>query len=107
VTDAGIPAERDRRWWPDSADERAKMNTADSNAELQEELRLVDEDLEQLRKSNRELHERIGDRDEEPTDAEERSAMIFMAEEQDSLISDLEGRREQLVQRLGARRGQL
>jgi hypothetical protein len=83
------------------------MNTADSNAELQEELRLVDEDLEQLRKSNRELHERIGDRDEEPTDAEERSAMIFMAEEQDSLISDLEGRREQLVQRLGARRGQL
>jgi hypothetical protein len=83
------------------------MNTADSNAELQEELRLVDEDLEQLRKSNRELHERIGDRDEEPTDAEERSAMIFMAEEQDSLISDLEGRREQLVQRLSARRGQL
>jgi hypothetical protein len=83
------------------------MNTADSNAELQEELRLVDEDLEQLRKSNRELHERIGDRDEEPTDAEERSAMIFMAEEQDSLISDLESRREQLVQRLGARKGQL
>jgi hypothetical protein len=82
------------------------MNTADSNAELQEELRLVDEDLEQLRKSNRELHERIGDRDEEPTDPEERSAMIFMAEEQDSLIDDLESRREQLAQRLAARKGQ-
>ena len=82
------------------------MNTANSNAELQEELRLVDEDLEQLRKSNRELHERIGDRDEEPTDPEERSAMIFMAEEQDSLISDLESRREQLAQRLSARKGQ-
>lgn len=82
------------------------MNTADSNAEVQEELRLVDEDLEQLRKSNRELHERIGDRDEEPTDPEERSAMIFMAEEQDSLIDDLESRREQLAQRLAARKGQ-
>ena len=82
------------------------MNTADSNAELREELRLVDEDLEQLRKSTRELHERIGDRDDEPTDPEERSAMIFMAEEQDSLIADLETRREQLRKRLGANGGQ-
>jgi hypothetical protein len=82
------------------------MNTADSNSELREELRLVDEDLTQLRKSTRELHERIGDRDDEPTDPAERSAMIFMAEEQDSLIADLESRREQLLQRISANRGQ-
>jgi len=82
------------------------MNAAHSKSELREELRLVDEDLEQLRKSTREIHERIGERDDEPTDPEERSSMIIMAEEQDALIENLESRREQLLQRLATNKGQ-
>jgi hypothetical protein len=82
------------------------MNTAHSNSELREELKLVDEDLEQLRKSAHEVRERIGERDDEPTDPEERSAMIVMAEEQEALIENLESRREQLLQWLGKNKGQ-
>ncbi len=82
------------------------MDTADSHAELKEELRLVEEDLEQLRKPVRELRQRIGARDDEPTDPEERSAMIVLAEEQEALLADLETRREQLLERLGESRHQ-
>ena len=47
------------------------------------------------------LRRRIGDRDEEPTDAAERSALIEAAEEQEALINQLEARREELLRRLG------
>jgi chromosome segregation ATPase len=63
-----------------------------STAELTEELRLVEEDLARLRETAADLRRRIGERDEEPTDAAERSA----------LIDQLEARREELLRRLGS-----
>ena len=72
-----------------------------STAELTEELGLVEEDLAQLRETAADLRRRIGERDEEPTDAVERSALIEAAEEQEALIDQLEARREELLRRLG------
>jgi len=72
-----------------------------STADLAGELRLVEEDLTRLRETTADLRRRIGDRDEEPTDAAERSALIEAAEEQEALIDQLEGRREKLLTRLG------
>jgi len=76
-----------------------------TTAALTEELRLVEEDLARLRKTAVDLRRRIGDRDEEPTDAAERSALIEAAEEQEALIDQLEVRREQLLRRLGGPTG--
>ena len=76
-----------------------------ATAELTQELRLVEEDLARLRKTAVDLRRRIGDRDEEPTDAAERSALIEAAEEQEALIDQLEARREQLLRRLGGPTG--
>jgi hypothetical protein len=71
-----------------------------STAELTEELRLVEEDLTSLRKTAADLRRRIGDRDDEPTDAAERSALIEAAEEQEALVDEMEARREELLRRL-------
>jgi hypothetical protein len=72
---------------------------------LAEELKLVEEDLTRLREMAAGLRRRIGDRDDEPTDAAERSALIEAAEEQEALIDQLEARREQLLRRLGGPTG--
>ena len=53
------------------------------------------------RETAADLRRRIGDRDDEPTDAAERSALIEAAEEQEALIDQLEARREELLRRLG------
>lgn len=65
---------------------------------IQDELRQVDEDLAKLRSATADLREQIGDMG--PTDAAERSAMIYMADEQDGVIEELEARREGLLKRL-------
>jgi regulator of replication initiation timing len=70
---------------------------------IREELQLVEEDLARLREAVADLRTRLGEGWNEPTDPEERTAMIEAAEEQDALISELETRREQLLQRLGER----
>lgn len=85
------------------------MNTAQPDPDLepfpdpQEELRLVEEDLELLRKEATELRERIGQRGDGPTDPEENAAMIERAEEAESQIELLQSRRQKLLRRLGAR----
>ncbi len=61
------------------------------------ELKLVEEDLARLRGMAASLRRRIGDRDEEPADAAERSALIETAEEVEALIGQLEARREELL----------
>ena len=76
------------------------MTTADPSAAIAEELRLVQDDA-RLRETAADLRRRIGERDEEPTDPEERSALIEAAEEQEALIDQLEARREELLRRLG------
>jgi hypothetical protein len=68
---------------------------------LAEELKLLEEDLTLLRGTAAGLRRRIGDRDEEPTDAAERSALIEAAEEQEALLGQMEARREELLRRLG------
>lgn len=75
-------------------------NATHSADELREKLREVDEDLERLRESARELRERIGDRSDAPTDAAEMASLITMAEEQEGLVETLEARRETLQGRL-------
>ncbi len=80
---------------------RGRRQPARSTDALAEELKLVEEDLTRLRETAADLRRRIGDRDEEPTDAAERSALIEAAEEQEALIDQLEARREELLRRLG------
>jgi hypothetical protein len=77
------------------------MNTSESAAALEAELRIVKEDLTRLRETAADLRRRIGEREDEPTDPAERSALIEQAEEQEALIGMLEARREELLRKLG------
>ena len=71
------------------------------DAGLRDELRLVDEELAEARRSADELRERIGDRADFPTDAAEQALVVSEAQDQDSLIANLEARRTELLGRLG------
>jgi chromosome segregation ATPase len=77
------------------------MNTSESAAALEAELRVVEEDLARLRETAADLRRRIGEREDEPTDPAERSALIEQAEEQEALIDMLNARREELLRKLG------
>jgi len=77
------------------------MNTSESAAALEAELRVVEEDLARLRETAVDLRRRIGEREDEPTDPAERSALIEQAEEQEALIDMLNARREELLRKLG------
>ena len=72
------------------------MNTSKSAAALEAELRVVQEDLARLRETAADLRRRIGEREDEPTDPAERSALIEQAEEQEALI-DMLKRRNRIV----------
>jgi type VI protein secretion system component VasK len=78
------------------------METEDPTA-LRRELQQVEADLARLRELAADLRRRIGERWHDPTDAEERTQMITLAEEQEALAEVLENRREELLQRLGER----
>jgi predicted nucleic acid-binding Zn-ribbon protein len=77
------------------------MSTSESAAALQDELRVLEEDRARLRETAADLRRRIGEREDEPTDPAERSALIEQAEEQEALIDVLEARREELLRELG------
>jgi hypothetical protein len=77
------------------------MNTSESAAAFEAELRVVEEDLARLRETAADLRRRIGEREDEPTDPAERSALIEQAEEQEALIDILTARREELLRKLG------
>jgi hypothetical protein len=68
--------------------------------EIQAELQRVDEELAELRRTAREVRQRIGDRDDGPSDAVDIAANLTAVEEQEALISALETRREGLSRRL-------
>jgi hypothetical protein len=76
------------------------MDADTRTAALRAELQVVEGDLARLRETAAELRRRIGSRDDEPTDPEERSLLITTAEEQEALIEVLEQRREDLLRRL-------
>ncbi len=78
------------------------MSTAQPQAAIREELRLVEEDLARLREAAADLRRRIGERADYPTDPAELSALIEEAEEQEALAEELEARREELLRRLGS-----
>lgn len=56
------------------------MSTAGPRAAIREGLRLVQDDLARLRETAADLRRLIGERANEPTDPEERSALIEAAE---------------------------
>ncbi|GAA4633453.1 hypothetical protein GCM10023196_071020 [Actinoallomurus vinaceus] len=72
-----------------------------SREDLEEELRLVEEDIASIRPQLEEMRRRIGERDDDPTDPAERAAMIENADEQEALLDRLEERRAVLLRRLG------
>ena len=78
------------------------MSTAQPQAAIREELRLVEEDLARIRETAADLRRRIGERADYPTDPAELSALIEEAEEQEFLADGLEARREELLRRLGS-----
>lgn len=78
------------------------MSTAQAQAAIREELRLVEEDLARIRETAADLRRRIGERADYPTDPAELSALIEEAEEQEFLADELEARREELLRRLGS-----
>ncbi|MDP9865950.1 MULTISPECIES: hypothetical protein [Streptosporangium] len=66
---------------------------------IQDELHQVEEEIARLRAEAAELRRQVGEIG--PTDAAERSAMINMADEQEGLADELEGRREGLLKQAG------
>ena len=78
------------------------MSTAQPQAAIREELRLVEEDLARIRETAADLRRRVGERADYPTDPAELSALIEEAEEQEFLADELKGRREELLRRLGS-----
>ena len=81
---------------------RAIVSTAQPQAAIREELRLVEEDLARIRETATDLRRRISERADYPTDPAELSALIEEAEEQEFLADELEARREELLRRLGS-----
>lgn len=75
------------------------MTTDEAQAALREEIQLVEQELDDLRRTVRELRGQF--RDAGPSDPEERSAAITAADEQEALVSALEARRDRLRRRLG------
>jgi hypothetical protein len=73
-----------------------------SRAQLEAELRMVDEEIEQARRAAVDARQAIGGRSEGAVDSSDRSAAIEQAEEQEELVGILTDRRERLQQRIRA-----
>lgn len=65
---------------------------------IHEELRQVEKDLARLRSEAADLRVQVGELG--PTDAAERSALIAMADQQESLAVELEARRQGLLDQI-------
>ncbi|GHH66880.1 hypothetical protein GCM10017673_13140 [Streptosporangium violaceochromogenes] len=65
---------------------------------IHEELRQVEKDLARLRSEAADLRLQVGEVG--PTDAAERSALIAMADQQESLADELEARRQGLLDQI-------
>jgi hypothetical protein len=80
------------------------MDADSPTAALRERLRVVEEELGQLRGTAADLRRRVGERWDDPTDSAERADMITSEAEQEAVIEVLENRREDLLRRLGEQR---
>jgi hypothetical protein len=72
------------------------MDADSPTAALRERLRVVEEELGQLRGTAADLRRRVGERWDDPTDSAERADMITSEAEQEAVIEVLENRREDL-----------
>ena len=79
------------------------MTTDQHEFSLRDELRLVEQELADLRRTAAEIRRQIGERSQSPTDVEEIAALITSAEEQEAFAKLLEARRDELKERLGQR----
>ena len=68
--------------------------------EVVEQLRLVDAELAELRRTAAEVRTQVGERLAGPMDPAESASAITAAEEQEALIDVLEQRRDRLLRRL-------
>ncbi|MBP2707453.1 hypothetical protein JOL79_27075 [Microbispora sp. RL4-1S] len=71
-------------------------------SELREQLDEVNGQIERMRRDVAQLREEIGQGWDGPTDQAEQSSLLTNVEQQEALIDDLETRRQQILQRLGA-----
>ncbi len=76
------------------------MPAGEPEAAIQEELRIVEEELAQLRTTIAELRVRRGERWDGQIDTAEKGLLDTNLEEQQALIEGLEIRREELRQRI-------
>lgn len=70
--------------------------------DVTEQVRVVDEELAELRRTARSLRAQVGGRTAGPIDLAESASVITAAEEQEALIDVLEQRRDGLLRRLNA-----
>jgi septal ring factor EnvC (AmiA/AmiB activator) len=75
--------------------------TDEQTAALREELRLVEEELAQARRTAAELRRQIGERWDAPRDSADLATELTAAEEQEALAAALEARLLHLAERLG------
>jgi septal ring factor EnvC (AmiA/AmiB activator) len=77
------------------------MTTGHADGASRDQLRDLEDQLAELRRTASELRAQIGDAATGPEDAAERSAMITQAEEQEALVAMLQERRRRLREQLG------
>jgi hypothetical protein len=76
------------------------MADAQSDASLRDELKDLEEQIAELRRSAQEIRTRIGAGWDAPTDEVEIASALTQAEEQEAFIRALEERRDRLLERL-------
>ncbi len=75
--------------------------TVDESEALREELRRVEEELEEVRRIAADVRQRIGERAEGAGDAADTAAALTAAEEQEAFAAMLQARRDDLRKQLG------
>jgi hypothetical protein len=76
--------------------------TQQSDRDLREQLRMVDEEISELRASAAALRRQVGDRTDGSVEPEETAATISSAEELEAIVDSLETRRDDIARRLAS-----
>ena len=77
------------------------MVDKESETELREELRLVEEELAELQTETDDLRRELGERTDGPGDAVDRTTLITQLEAQEAISEGLMARRDSLRRRIG------
>ena len=86
----------------ESASDQAASDQAGSDrAALRRELKQVEDLIAQARNSAADIHEEIGGQEDGTLDSAETSELFSATQEQEALLGELEGRRDELRRRLG------